>query len=455
MNRFKPIVLIVALLLTSTAARPAERTSRAIPDGIKDYVNDQTFVVVHVDTTAADPPAIKSFLLNAAKSSSLDKGEADELSTLLRSNLQKMDRWVADFKAAGGREMYALVTTRSPEKGEAPLLIVPLQKEDGKPADAEAIAGLLRTGDPKSSAKQTDSGPRAAAVRITDKALLFSESQTLDAYTGLKPSPRPDLAKVLAAIEPGTVQVALVPTDEVRRVAISALPQLPDAIGGGSGALITEGVRWAVLSLSLPPHPSLHRLIQTKDAESAKALAELYAKVVKLAQGNADFAPGAALLVSLTPKVSGDQLLLDLDANQFSAAVAQFMPAYQKAHRQADRILSMSNIRQIVVGMTIYANENQGKLPDSIDAIIKAGFLGDKTNPAYTTLFVNPRLPGRTPGYIYIKVADTMPAVKDPSRTVVLYEAFDDWKDGIDVGFADGHVEFMADKAEFDKLLKR
>jgi prepilin-type processing-associated H-X9-DG protein len=37
--------------------------------------------------------------------------------------------------------------------------------------------------------------------------------------------------------------------------------------------------------------------------------------------------------------------------------------------------------------------------------------------------------------------------------SVVIYEHYEQWGDGINVGFGDGHVEFMKDEAEFLKRL--
>ena len=60
----------------------------------------------------------------------------------------------------------------------------------------------------------------------------------------------------------------------------------------------------------------------------------------------------------------------------------------------------------------------------------------------------NPRQPQREVGYVYVK------PVKNPRPdTLVVYEAHDDWDGGVNVLFADGHVQFIGDEARFRKEL--
>jgi len=72
----------------------------------------------------------------------------------------------------------------------------------------------------------------------------------------------------------------------------------------------------------------------------------------------------------------------------------------------------------------------------------------------FQKVFTNPRQPARKEGYVYMRPVNNVKDLKDASETPILYEAFDQWGNGIDVGFADFHVEFIRDQAEFNKLLK-
>ena len=66
-------------------------------------------------------------------------------------------------------------------------------------------------------------------------------------------------------------------------------------------------------------------------------------------------------------------------------------------------------------------------------------------------ILTHPVQPERKIGYLYLKPA--LP-IRNMSQMVVLYEAHDVWPtEGIGVGFADGHVEWLRDQTRFKKLL--
>ena len=67
-------------------------------------------------------------------------------------------------------------------------------------------------------------------------------------------------------------------------------------------------------------------------------------------------------------------------------------------------------------------------------------------------MLTNPRDRQRKPAYVYLKpLTEFARAGRDH---VVVYEAHEAWPaGGINVGFADGHVELIADQAQFKRLL--
>ncbi len=105
---------------------------------------------------------------------------------------------------------------------------------------------------------------------------------------------------------------------------------------------------------------------------------------------------------------------------------------------RSDRIVSASRMKVLLLGMAMYEAENRGLFPDSLEVLY----------PKY----VEKKEP-RDAGYIYNKPAASVPKLKNTAQTVVLYEKFDRWPGGINVGFADGHVEWIADEAKFKELL--
>ena len=105
-----------------------------------------------------------------------------------------------------------------------------------------------------------------------------------------------------------------------------------------------------------------------------------------------------------------------------TARYAQF-----EAHGQ-----SMINIKKILLACFAYVGKNNGQWPETLESI--AGQDGVKTE-----------------GHIYILPNKAI----SPQKNVVIYESYQTWGDGINVGFADGHVEFIRDQAEFQKLLSQ
>jgi prepilin-type processing-associated H-X9-DG protein len=107
----------------------------------------------------------------------------------------------------------------------------------------------------------------------------------------------------------------------------------------------------------------------------------------------------------------------------------------------------MSNMRQLLLGVIMSARDNKGQWPDDLSAIEK--YLGGKEKAA--AVMTNPARPQVKPAYVYVKPADANPA--NPGTTMVLYESHTDFGRGVSVGFADGHVEYVSDRARFERLL--
>ena len=105
---------------------------------------------------------------------------------------------------------------------------------------------------------------------------------------------------------------------------------------------------------------------------------------------------------------------------------------------------STTNIRGIVLGCVLYANDNEGELPESFEA------LGPYVDESF---LLNPRQPNRKPGYVYIRPAEPYHKLQNIEELILVYEAYDEWGDGINVGFADGHVEFIKDEERFKEFL--
>ncbi|MGD0389255.1 MAG: DUF3352 domain-containing protein [Tepidisphaeraceae bacterium] len=126
------------------------------------------------------------------------------------------------------------------------------------------------------------------------------------------------------------------------------------------------------------------------------------------------------------------------------------LPALNRARETANRVKCASNMRQIGQWIVIYADTHQGNYPPDLGTLVKTG-------PLTAMVFVCPSANTRPPGQMtvdqsadwintnsdYIYIGANLKTGADPS-IVVCYEKDDDHGgDGMNLLFADGHVEFM------------
>jgi hypothetical protein len=151
----------------------------------------------------------------------------------------------------------------------------------------------------------------------------------------------------------------------------------------------------------------------------------------------------------LTPRIEGDRLVCRIDETGLTEFAQLLVPVVQRARKQAEIVGSLSNLKQIAVGLISYAGDHKGIFPDNFQQLIDGGYSGSQT-------FRDPRRPDLDVGYVYCKPAATYDKVSKPSTHILAYEKFDTWPDGgISVCFADGHSEQIADQQSFERLLEK
>ena len=111
------------------------------------------------------------------------------------------------------------------------------------------------------------------------------------------------------------------------------------------------------------------------------------------------------------------------------------MPAMARARQQAKHAVSMSNMKQIGLVLMMYADEQQGKLPERIEQAQE--YYRD------SKILDSPLKPGDFDGPSYIYVKGHSLDVDSPARQIIVYENPEYLRDQITVLFLDGHVERM------------
>jgi len=138
----------------------------------------------------------------------------------------------------------------------------------------------------------------------------------------------------------------------------------------------------------------------------------------------------------------------ELDRSLFSVELPEGYEKDEEASGLVRREVELANMVKSAVNMDrilkccrMYAAEHNGQWPDSLKELTKYS-VDEET-------FINPQQPERKVGYIYLK-----PPVSAPGDRIVLYEAYDEWNEGINVGYASTRIQFVRDISDFEKQLK-
>jgi hypothetical protein len=434
--RFILAFFATALFCALALAQPLDTA-----DQLARWADDAAFLIVRADISRADPAGLFTELAN----SPTFKADAGQRQALDKSR-DDVKAWRDEFLAAGGKEVWAIaslsdIADRHPP-GPPLFLVVPaanapdrdrlrkclIQIPDIRDADIKSVEGFLVAGKvgrvgPASEEKNAPM-PRIPLDRPTRAAAIRA---------------------ALNAAEASPVQVLLIPADFARRAFEEMAPTLPAQLGGGPITTITQGVTWGAASLSLPPDGSFRMTAQSKDPAAAEALSKLIGELADRAAKAATVPEFEKLAAALKPRLDGDRLRWSFEKDEFRAVLGQVTAALATARRQARGLMIATELRSIIMGCMTWAADHKDAWPDTLDQLVGPGYI-----PAE---MIKNTGPNRRPP-IYRKPAPD-DFQKRPSITVVLHEAFDKWpSEGLWVGFADGHVDHIADKAKFDEFLK-
>lgn len=431
---------LVPLRFASGADNPADEITR--------FVNEQTLAVARVDVTRVDFDALDQWTQGVLAQSSLPDVDRKDLSPKLRETLASAKRWAERFKQAGGRSIWAVFTLETFPQTAPMFFVVPLPRD----ADVNALRSLFGDEPGKPAPRDRTFGTR----RIGDALVCVKaevETPVLDVIAAMRAQPRPELTKALAEAGEAPLDLLLIPTADARKVVESMVPPMPE---GHSITDLTRGLVWAAAGVRLPPEASAHLVIQSESHDAAAALQGLLKATLHTAQdghGNAandaiavramSAVVAAAMTAADQSRVENDRVVVDLTRNELTAVATGLAVGLHGARERSARVVSMSHERQLLLGCVMYADQHQGQFPPSLEEAAKQA--------EATDVLVDPLHPDQKPAYKYVKPAA---GTKTPPDRLVLYEAFNQFGDGVSVGFADGHVEWISDESHFQELLK-
>jgi hypothetical protein len=296
------------------AAIGAVPAAAAMDPALAPFVTPGTLLIVKADITRFDAAAADAALVQAAQAA-LGAVNCRPLVAVLDHHVPEAQRWLTDFRRAGGKKIYAVAFLGSPASIPG-VLIVPLSAT----ADPGAIAALLVSGRIDGADHRDDAGPFddnnhpvGLEAIVINGAVVFGATPQVEKMKAARPAERPMFEDAMTALGDAPFQIIFSPSIALQLVAGDLLPEkLPDEVGGGSPALLIDTVAWVALGGTAPPHPSLQLLIQCKDSGGAQDYADLFAAV--LANAGHD----AKLATALKPTMHDDCLSVTVDAGTMS-----------------------------------------------------------------------------------------------------------------------------------------
>ena len=303
---------------TATAPAPAAPPTILPAEGpwvgIERFIQDETIAVVRIDLAALTSDAAWQQISTIVKESKLGESQGDKVLAIL-TQVRDKGRQIVQ---AGAKEAFVVVNVT--DIPAMPMIVVPL----GKDADADKLADVLSRIDNRST------------VHRIDGALVVATENQLRLLQDLAPAKRPRLANALASCN-GPVRVALALSDDAMRAINEAIGTLPPEVGGMPATMLTRGLQWACLDITLQPEISLRLVAQSADAESAKALSA-FINLALSSAANArryhghpqDAGMYEAIAAAMQPQVRGNQLVLQMSQAQI---IALLRDAISRARR--------------------------------------------------------------------------------------------------------------------------
>lgn len=442
MRLFTCAVVFTILTPWAMAAEPAPTAAVIAP-----FIDDQTVAIGWMNPAWLDLDAIEAMVVETLKAANQGKLEDPSAGDIAAAKTTAK-AWLEEFTKAGGQDVYMIASLADLPEAEKPFVVAPL----GPKADVQAISALLFSGRADGPTTTTDRKPGEAYPRVAVErigaAVVFGSGKTIERLKKLTPAARPEIAQAFGVAGGAPACIAVVPTADNRRVIEDMIPTLPRELGGDPITVVTRGAMWMALGIQTKGGVSAKVVVQSQDAVAAQALGGVIDKGLKyLIEQDClrGLTPSPEQFAALLkPTVSGDQLALEVKGETVRETIGKLVaPPLARARRTAKHTISANNMRGIMTALYKRGEKNQSQWPENLNVLVKEGYTPEAS-------LVNPYRPGVRPGYVYVRPSEALS--KQPER-LVLYEAFDQWGEGIYVGFGDAHVELVADEARFKKLL--
>ena len=269
----------------------ASDESERIAARVAPLIDDQAILVVHADFERVDRKVIMTALGTLLGKQA---GSAE-------AAMQEPFRLIDDLKAAGAREMfYVLSVADLPDFPGR--LIVPIVEA----GQSQAVASALQA---------TPINEKYQVATVHQMA-ISAEPKTLQQLKTLAPDARSHLADAFAAAGDAPLKFVFTPPGYFRKVVEEIMPDLPPVVGGGPSTLLTRGVQWAAVGITLMPQPSIRVVVKSESPDAAAVLAKKVTESTGLLRLNDELRKDVPkieeIVPLLEPAVENDRVTLTL-----------------------------------------------------------------------------------------------------------------------------------------------
>jgi hypothetical protein len=364
-------LFVISLCLTVPRRANAQASEPAIPAAVASVLDEQTVLVVSVDTARFDLGAAIQQVTAIPVMTERQRFE-------LAEHRKNLTLWLDYFRRAGGRDIW-IIATLADDLTHMPFVVVPLH--DG--ADRRGLEGLFvadRLAGPDGMRY-----PFIVSAALECKGgLVFGSDQTLKRLREFKGPTRAIPKEALEAVGGAEMQAFLLPTADQRRVLSEFLrdPQfeklLVEQLPPGAPAelrrfpgeiprlALADGLQWLAAGVNSRDTLAVKLVIGSKDATSAQALALWMGGAWQFVKQNvaADKTEESQALAALVdqfarlfaPKVDGNRLTIQVDAKQLiaSAGGAFLGQAALGVVKRAESAEVKSRLKQVSMAMHNY-----------------------------------------------------------------------------------------------------
>ncbi len=459
------LLIVVPCTLAAEAAGDSAAAAQARADTIAPFIDPLTVLVVRIDMTKIDADAAIKQIEDWQNIAIKDPKELRESVADMKRELQLPKQLLRDFRQAGGKDFYVLCSLANVPMANPFFVVAPLEPGANAEALTAAVQQIYRPDkSPASQQSASASWHSVPTAQISGAIVADADGMTIKRLKVLEPAAQPQLQAAFEALPGAGLQVAVIASPDMRAVLAAMLP-LNDEDPQHERIremfqTVIRGAQWGAAGVDLPPQTRLRLAVQTGDPSEARQVLAAIKALCNLgieeatAQDEGRKQTLRTLAQALLPaEPQGDKLVQAIANDQISKILTQVAPPLALARVQAKKRFSMNNLGQWGRALHIYYGEKKAWADDFLQLMTIAMRMNIKPTDPLPDILANPQRPKMRPAYVYIKPGLPMEKIANPGAMVVFYERYDNWDDGISVALLDGHVQFIKDQAEFEKML--